>query len=236
MIKSKYALIIAGWMTALLSSQVDGGLVVVWQTAIPQSSGAFVQDQGYAQRLDLRCDVTLLPCKWQITTKVFIDDGNLGSYNLVIRDPVGSESNIRIATTSFAGSPFSNVETLFESPNGSFNGLLSNITATIPAGVGPVLPSTQFLHSYDLTMLGGQLGNVTNLIGDTNGFGGLDPPFPQDPERRVQMAANPALQLGPWPNPVIRIYHVPEPATLYLLASGLVLLGRRKEPRRKTAF
>ncbi len=73
-------------------------------------------------------------------------------------------------------------------------------------------------------------GTLTQLRAGSDGFFGFEPADPFDSSRIVAFGANPGYQIGgsEWPNPVVHINYVPEPATAALLLAPAMLLRRRR--------
>ncbi|QOJ04106.1 MAG: hypothetical protein HRU71_11700 [Planctomycetia bacterium] len=124
--------------------------------------------------------------------------------------------------------------------------MLSSLIVGLPQGGSPIPagPTVYNLHSYILTSQAGVApGTLTQLRAGSEGFFGFEPFDPTDPRRNVAFGANPGFQIagGEWPNPVIHINYVPEPASALLLAPALLLLRRRRscdrfhwrDPRRR---
>ncbi|QDV90828.1 hypothetical protein RAS2_19120 [Phycisphaerae bacterium RAS2] len=225
--------VIAMMFLLSLGSTATRAAIVVWQTAETLTPNSFIVEQGnFATRLDLGCNATVGECKWRITTHAWIGDGSLNGYDVWLRDPAGVGTNLSISDTSFAGAPWSNVQYAHQN-SGPF---LSRIGAYVPV-VQPAVPAGPTIHtmySYVLTSQAGVApGTLTQLRAGSDGFLGFEPGDPIDPWRIVAFGANPGFEIGggEWPNPVIRINYVPEPATAAMLLAPAVLLLRRRRSR-----
>ncbi len=205
----------------------------VWQRAEALSPNSFIDQQGnLGDSLFLRCDASVNECKWRITTRVIIDDGTLRSYSLSIRDPAGPATQLSVSESSFAGAPFTNVFAQHE----NMPPFLSYLSAGLFPGQPdvPAGPTVYSLHSYVLTSQAGIApGTLTQLRGGSNGFVGFEPFDPLDIHRITAFGANPGFDIssGEWPNSVVRINYVPEPATAALLLAPAVMLLRRRKRR-----
>jgi len=223
----------------LIQSAATRAEIVVWQIAEPLTSNAFVQQQGTTYtRLDLRCDATAGQCKWRITTQAFIADGTFTGYSLWIRDPAGGATQLSLSETSVAGAPFTNH--VLPPVENRPDGVLSSLIVGLPQGGSPVPagPTIYNLHSYVLTSQADIApGTLTQLRAGSEGFGGFQPGVqpPFNTRRVVAFGANPGFQIagGEWPNPVIHINYVPEPATAVLLLAPALLLRRRRRTCRR---
>jgi hypothetical protein len=115
------------------------------------------------------------------------------------------------------------------------NGVLSRIRASSPVQLPVAGP--YFMHSFMLTDFGPQWSGMTSLIAATGfGFTGTGPGTDSIFQTRATAVdSNPPLQnfwlYQEWPNPVINIQSVPEPATAALLLAPAVLLLRRRRSR-----
>jgi len=226
-----------GVIVCLIQTAAIRAEIVVWQIAEPLTPNAFVQLQGTTYtRLDLGCDATVVQCKWRITTQAFIADGTSSGYSLRIRDPAGAATLLSISETSVDGAPFTNH--LFP-PVENNGGILSELFVILPNGAPavPAGPTVYNLHSYVLTSQASVApGTLTQLRAGSEGFFGQQPGHPGDPWRVVAFGANPGFQIagGEWPNPVIHINYVPEPATAAMLLAPVLLLLRRRRSRCRT--
>ncbi|GJQ25064.1 MAG: hypothetical protein HBSAPP02_00960 [Phycisphaerae bacterium] len=185
--------------------------------------------------MDLGCNATVGQCKWRLTTHVWIADGTLTGYSLWIRDPAGAATQLSLSETSVVGSPFTNH--VLPPVENRPDGVLSSLIVGLPQGGSPIPagPTIYNLHSYVLTTQAGIApGTLTQLRAGSEGFGGFEPGVqpPFNNRRAVAFGANPGFQIfgGEWPNPVIHINYVPEPATAALLLAPAVML-RRRRPR-----
>jgi hypothetical protein len=215
----------------------SNGGILVWQRAEALTVNSLIDQQGTTgTSLFLRCDATISECKWRITTRAVIDDGTSSGYSLRIRDPAGAATLLSISETSVDGAPFTNH--LFP-PVENNDGILSELFVILPNGAPavPAGPTVYNLHSYVLTSQAGVApGTLTQLHAGSEGFFGQQPGHPGDPWRVVAFGANPGFQIagGEWPNPVIHINYVPEPATAAMLLAPVLLLLRRRRSRCRT--
>ncbi|QDV89778.1 hypothetical protein RAS2_08520 [Phycisphaerae bacterium RAS2] len=209
--------------------------VVAWQLGEPLTANSSIESQGnLGSSLFLRCDATAEQCKWRITTRVRIDTGTLNAYDVHLRDPAGAGTYLSISDTTFTNTPWSDVTFAYEN-SGPF---LSRIDANVPIGQPqvPAGPTIYDMYSYVLTSQAGVApGTLTQLRAGSNGFIGTNPgPPPQGFFRPTAFGANPGFFISggmEWPNPVIHINYVPEPATAALLLTPAMLLMRRRRPR-----
>ncbi|QOJ02372.1 MAG: hypothetical protein HRU71_02255 [Planctomycetia bacterium] len=140
-----------------------------------------------------------------------------------------------LSETSVAGAPFTNH--LLPPVENRPDGVLSSLIVGLPQGGSPIPagPTVYNLHSYILTSQAGVApGTLTQLRAGSEGFFGFEPFDPTDPRRNVAFGANPGFQIagGEWPNPVIHINYVPEPASALLLAPAMLLWPRRRTRHR----
>ncbi len=212
-----------------------------WHTAEPLTPNASVIEQGsswdgWLHSLDLRCDKSLGPCSWRITTQLGIANGTGKSYDLWIRDPAGNATTLAVSQTSIAGSSYSEPEMILENAP---NGVLSRIQASSPVQLPAAAP--YFMHSFVLTDFGTHWSGTTSLIAASEyGFTGTGPGTdPAYATRPTGIDNNPIIQnvwlYQEWPNPVINIQSVPEPATAAMLLAPALLLHRRRR-KREDAF
>ncbi len=235
---SRHLILSSAHLTALLCLLYSKAHAefLVWHTAEPLTSNSTVLIQssplnGLIHSLDLRCDKSQGPCSWRISTQILIESGTGKSYDLWIRDPAGNATTLAVSQTTIAGSSYSDPLLILENAP---NGVLSRIRASSPVQLPAAAP--YFMHSFVLTDSGPQWSGTTSLIAATElGFTGTGPGTDSIFQTRgTAVDDNPPLQnfwlYQQWPNPVINIQNVPEPATAALLLGPAVLL-RRRRPR-----
>jgi hypothetical protein len=207
----------------------------VGHIAIPLTPNALVDAQSDAphydwRRLDLRCDGSVGPCSWLVTSQMMIGSGTAKFYDLWLRDLAGASTNLFVSQTTLTGSPFSTaVEIMENGPTGFISRIQADSPSQIPGGVNPVE-----MHSFILSQNVAQTSGTQNVIAASYyGFQGTGP-F-TDPGYSTRFAFiddNPIRRhvflYEEWPNPVIRITNTPEPATAALLLAPAVLLMRRR--------
>jgi hypothetical protein len=223
------------WQTTLTilfcvsTTSVSNASIIAWHTAEAITPNAFVDLQGSENDSTyLRCDKSQGDCSWIITLQARIEDGTSRRYSVWLRDPAGNATTLSVSQTSTAGSIYQT------NPNIQQNGANGRISL-IEVSTNPDLGASNtlwFLHKFVLTKHGTDTSGETLVMAGSNGWTGFEPADPGDLFRRVALDGNGNFQFGfppgEWPDPVIRITNVPEPASLGLLACGLVLLRRRR--------
>lgn len=244
----KKSILIAA-LLALVAAPAANATVQVWFDIVGSSSNAGLDPLGAVpgpgQRLDLLCDTSLSGrCDWVVRLMAANDTGNQAGWSLDLGvDPNSPGANkAEIKTFQYGGtSPFPDSSAPIINGGGGL--LLSagqSATPPLAAGYAPVVLA-QFVLSKHKLVGDSNIHDILSQIGGGE-FGGDD----NGPYEMVAVGPNAPVagqfRGAPWPynfapynynyqlpEAVIRITNVPEPATIGVLAIGVLALIRRRK-------